>query len=482
MRVPFLISLICGLFLLSPINSWAGGMIAFFGPDDRRLPEKLSHLDNKALIVEFRDPEGSELGRDIALVLWREVLNAISDQKGAGVIVARRPKDRPIIDMEKGEYHEAAIRIAESQRTWAAVWGNVSKVKDKLFIESYLSLLPRAVQIKPLIQIYVRGHSIPELSVPMLRSLFSFKLAVIDFDGFFKRTLVTRKKVELHGEPDENASIVANIASGQAVQMLSMKKSWLKLRDKNGVSGYVRMVEDSPVNIPPSKIKGRGNRIRLRTSPDTSHSDNIYATINLTGEYTVLDQQYISGEGSWIKIDYKSEPVWVASWLVDSVYSMPMVELVAGLLRYQVNNYERAAQHFQRYIELSKNNERNVNLAAAHQLLGAALMKKGHAGAGKARKSFQAAAIITPFDPNAYVIQALASIRGDIRNVLPQLNKALSLDKSNALARSLTNVLSDVSKGEGPIDVRRNISIDNNSRIQLKNLIREYEISGRDRL
>lgn len=55
-------------------------------------PKKvLEHVALKGVITEFIDPERSELGKEIADLLWREVLTAISDHKGAGVILARAP-------------------------------------------------------------------------------------------------------------------------------------------------------------------------------------------------------------------------------------------------------------------------------------------------------------------------------------------------------------------------------------------------------
>lgn len=468
--------------LCAPVIVWAGGMTAFFGPGDRKLPEVLPHLDNKALIVEFRDPKGSGVGTDVALVLWREVLSAISDQAGAGVVVAQRNPDQPIIDLQKGDYHLAAQRIAKRQRTWAAVWGNVDVVGDQLYIESYLSLLPEAVQVKPLLQLYFTGKPIPELSAPMPRSLYSFRLQTLKLDSLFNRAVVTRRSVRLLSNPRQGSAVVARVPGERAMQMLEMRDNWMHLQTPEGNRGYLQMTEDSPVDILPVQVEGRDKLIRLRSSPGTERPDNILATTRLPGHYKVLDRRYIPGKGTWFQIDYKGQPAWVAAWIVDTQYSLPSVEFVAGLLRYQASNYEGAARHFQRYITLAKDYERNVNIAAAYQLLGAARMRQGSHGWVEGLAAFSSAAKMTPYDPNAHAIYALASIGPDgwVDSAVPQLSRALQLDEQNPLARSITRTLEDASKGDASDLLETSLHFDANSKALLNTLVRDYRIRSKN--
>ena len=54
----------------------------------QRTPEVLAHVPLKAVIAEFLDPMDTGLGKSLGYLIWRETLTAISDQAGAGVIMA----------------------------------------------------------------------------------------------------------------------------------------------------------------------------------------------------------------------------------------------------------------------------------------------------------------------------------------------------------------------------------------------------------
>jgi hypothetical protein len=93
----------------------AGGVVTAFQPGTPP-PEALPHLQVKAVVAEFLDPDKTELGKEIGYLIWREILTAISDQKGAGVIIAHPPGNQRLVDMIQQNYHQAALQIAESQK------------------------------------------------------------------------------------------------------------------------------------------------------------------------------------------------------------------------------------------------------------------------------------------------------------------------------------------------------------------------------
>ena len=122
----------------------AGDAVTTFQPG-RLPPEALPHLQVKAVVAEFLDPDGTESGKEIGYLIWREILTALSDQRGAGVIIAHPPGNQRLVDMLRQSYHQAALQIAESQKARMAVWGSVSELDGRLALDSYLSLVGEAV-------------------------------------------------------------------------------------------------------------------------------------------------------------------------------------------------------------------------------------------------------------------------------------------------------------------------------------------------
>jgi hypothetical protein len=70
--------------------AWAGDIVVgSFAPGKAPGVERLAHVEVKGLVAEFFDPGDTGLGKSVAYLLWREILTAISDQAGAGVILVQ---------------------------------------------------------------------------------------------------------------------------------------------------------------------------------------------------------------------------------------------------------------------------------------------------------------------------------------------------------------------------------------------------------
>lgn len=147
------------------------------------LPKKvLEHVALKGVIAEFIDPERSELGKEIAYLLWREVLTAISDQKGAGVILARAPGNERLVDLLAQNYHEAAVRIAQGQGARMAVWGSVAESGGRVYVDTYLSLIGEAERNELLMRLTTRGAD-TGLVARIPRTRFNFAPAYVGRSG-----------------------------------------------------------------------------------------------------------------------------------------------------------------------------------------------------------------------------------------------------------------------------------------------------------
>lgn len=83
--------LIVLLFARAGLAHGGAEVMPEFFDERARTPEVLRHVPLKATVAEFLDPGDTGLGKSLGYLLWRETLTAISDQRGAGLIVAEAP-------------------------------------------------------------------------------------------------------------------------------------------------------------------------------------------------------------------------------------------------------------------------------------------------------------------------------------------------------------------------------------------------------
>jgi hypothetical protein len=114
-----------------------------FRVDAKPLPEVLPHVGLKAVLAEFLDPLDTGIGKTLAFLLWRETLTAISDQPGAGVILAHTLGDERLVEMLEQNYHLAAVQIAKEQRGRMVLWGVAIEEGGQVLVNTHLTLLTR---------------------------------------------------------------------------------------------------------------------------------------------------------------------------------------------------------------------------------------------------------------------------------------------------------------------------------------------------
>jgi tetratricopeptide (TPR) repeat protein len=443
---------LAGLLLLAAQVAPGGERVTaeFFDPSPQaRAPEVLPGVPLKAVVAEFLDPLDTGLGKALGYLFWYETLTAISDQAGAGVIVAQAPPGERLADLLQRDYHLAAERIARHQGASMALWGVVEPDGDGLMVETYLSIdaTKKDGALRLALGGRERGHGPtwhdrdegPRFEAALQRQRFSFAPLFPTRSELFERTLVTAVAVAVRQAPNAGAAVMQRVEAGRVLQSVDMRDSWFEVILDDGRRGFVDGSGIGRLRLPPPRVVADRERINLRAGPGTDH--RVVRNRDLQGEFRVLDMRYRRGHGLWYRIDIgEGRPTWVAAWLVRPRFALPMVHFLAGLYRYYGERPADAVEAFRDFIAASGDRESHVVRASAWQALGACRMRDGQS-AGAARSAladFERAIELTPFDPNAYLLRAVAALGGgQPRVALRDLDAALGLDPAFAPAREL---------------------------------------------
>jgi tetratricopeptide (TPR) repeat protein len=173
------------------------------------------------------------------------------------------------------------------------------------------------------------------------------------------------------------------------------------------------------------------------------------AQVDLQGEFSVLDRQDRFGQGSWYRLQVGERAGWVQGDLLQPRYTLPAEHFIAGLSEYRGRRFESAYRELTQFMNAPDVKLKNVNLAVAHQLQGASRLSfQTPLGAVEQPNlsAFSKAIDLTPFDPAAYNLRALARFGATRRldDVLADLKQALDLDPENVQARAFVKTLVEV--------------------------------------
>lgn len=416
------------IFLCLLSTGFAGEIIRFeTGSAPPRADVALANVPVKALVTEFLDPGDTGVGKSVGYLVWRELLTAISDQAGAGVILARAPGERRLTDLLETAYHDAAVRIAREQNTRMAVWGAVMASGDDLYISTYLSMLPVEFTLQLSGEPSMRG-----LKAEISRTKFNFPPVETTRAQLFQRRVVTRVPATVYASADGSAAAVARVPKGKALDAIDMDKGWFKVRLANGRFGYL---DNSIVDVPPRMVEATGVATVLSHGPGGPRLNSV----TLNGSYRVLDMRYIQTKGLWYELEVNDASGWVPATVVRPRFSLPMVHFVAGLYRYQFKRYDDARREFLQYVNAPDFAADNPSLATAYQLLGVSTLLTQ--GSSAALGLFTKAVHTTPYDPNAHSLRALSTLPKGANTALTDLEQALRLDPSNATAARITGAI-----------------------------------------
>ena len=417
--------------------AWAGDIVVgSFAPGKAPGVEHLPHVEVKGLVTEFLDPGDTGLGKSVAYLLWREILTAISDQAGAGVILAHPPDNRRLTDLLRNDYHRAAVEIARSQRARLVLWGAVNESKDKIYVQNFLTLLPELIQDDLRLTLQLMGRPEQGFSVEIPRTRYNFAVVETSRPQLFERVIIARSSALVVERPSGASRELKRVVAGEALQSVDMEGAWFKVRFKDGSTGWI---ENMQVEVPPRAVYADSRGVNVRHEPA---GPTVSRKVDLRGIYQVLDSRFIPGSGSWYRLDLPGGPGWIAAFLVEPQFSLPAVQFTAGLYRYQRRNFTEANKAFAAYLRRTSGAGERVNLAAAYQFYGAGTLMLKSPSPDDFRRGIEAmerASLLTPFDPAVYNLRALTRMAGTLKatGALEDLEEALKLDRFNAQSQSL---------------------------------------------
>jgi hypothetical protein len=373
-------------------------------PEGRRV---LTNVEHKAVVAEYLDPMNTGMGKSLSQLLWREVLSAISDQSGAGVILARPPGDERLVDLLKQDYHRAALRIAEHQEARMALWGALYEKNETLFISSYLSLVKATRSDRILVDIgrmSRRDHNTGEIELKLPRNKFNFRMVTRTREQLFHRPLMISRDTNIREEARRDATRLGAFEPGDVAQGVGMDGGWFEVRLPDGRLGYVT---GSNVDLAPLSIRVDRSGINLRREP-VVREDTVLRNTDVRGQFTVLEQRF-SSRRLWYRIRHREDDAWIAASLTERVYSMPVVHFIAGLYRYFGGRYEDSRRDFQRFVDYPETRHSNVNLSVAFQYQALSSLLEGRSHRENLRY-LEKARQETPLDSIPLKIEAMSLI------------------------------------------------------------------------
>jgi len=455
----------------------AGGEIVTFQPG-RPLPAPvLEHLPMRAVVAEFVDPEQSSIGKELSYLVWREILTAISDQRGAGVILARTPGGARVADLLKTDYHEAALRIATAQGARMAVWGAVDQEEGAVHIATYLSMLGDAKDSELALRLKT-SRADTGLGARITRTKFNFPVVVHKREGLFSRWVVTRAGAKVMAEPGAGR-VIETPAAGTALQATDMRDEWFAVRLPSGRNGYIGV---GNVDLPPRGVSvAAGQDLWAEPRAASGRAGRTDSTIA-----TVVDMRYVPQTGLWYRVRFANQTGWIHANRARALFTLPMIHFVAGLYRYQLGRWDDAVREFETYVQSPGARTDNASLSTAYQLLGASRLmlasSKGGdvTGAKGWEDDFARALTHTPFDPAIYTLRAVAqtAVKRNLEGVSADLEKALELDPSNGDARNVTVRIDAYVKGQASPLRDMGVQSNDQQRRQVRQLTDKYRLES----
>jgi tetratricopeptide (TPR) repeat protein len=379
----------------------------------------------------------------LGYLLWREVLTAVHDQRGAGVIYAHTPGDKQLTDLLRRDYHRAAVEIAETQHTRMALWGVVNELQEQIYVNSYLTLLPDLIGDQLSLNLSVRDKRQQGFAAEVGRSRYNFAMVRTTRDQLFGRVVVTRQQARLTERPDPDAAVIREVPKGTALQAVNMSDRWFEIQLPDGGLAWIDI---DRVEVPPREVYANRTGVNIRTQ---AAGEQVLRKTNLKGNYRVLNMRYVPHKGVWYQLQLKDDAGWVAAWLVEPRFSLPAVYFMAGLQRYQLKNYSEARKAFQQFIDVAGDSENNVNLAGANAMLGASILMSRfnlRAEAAPGLEAIQRSVALTPYDPAVYNLRAVARlvVEGELRGTIDDLQTSLKLDRTNTRALGILDSVDEV--------------------------------------
>ncbi|MCE9660442.1 MAG: hypothetical protein K8R60_18095 [Burkholderiales bacterium] len=453
----------------------AGEIIAF--EPGKPLPNVvLGKLPMRGVIAEFLDPEETGLGKELSYILWREVLAAISDQAGAGVILARAPGDQRITSMLGSDYHRAALKIAESQGARMAVWGFLDEQEQRISVEVFLSLIDDTPGSELALRLRVNGAE-TGLGARIGRTKFNFAPVLLDRKTLFQRLVVSRPNAPVRAKGSN--AVLATLPAGVALRAVGLRGRMFEVVLADGRRGEIDI---GAIELPPRTVALPAS-VPLKAEPREQSATRATSAGAATAEVANMS---VTANGTWYRVAVPGGEGWVPQWRVRPQYSMPAVLFIAGIYRYQLGKWDEAARAFEQFTQSPGVEGDNLSLSTAYQLLGASrLMAASRAsnlpGAKGWEQDYANALRQTPLDADVYTLRGVAqlAVKQDLDAATNDLARALKLDPAHTGARQSLRALDAHARGGPPAPGIGNLRLPSATAVQRGNidtLVREYKL------
>jgi hypothetical protein len=376
---------------------------------------ELQNVPFKSVVLEFLDPRASGQGESVSRLLWRDVLFAIRDMRGRGVILGKdfegavrswygsSPDD--LLDQH---FHDAAIEIGRFLQTQMIVWGAIVPGDSSMTLYSFLTILPDHWSRSPGL-VLVPTDIIAKPS----QSSFNFAPMVTSAGALFAGRVGVRcaksagcpKGIEAYQQPADNLRVAHYFKVGEQIDVLDMRGKWMTIAAPGGGILYMNIYQADlgPRAVLAQKLRNVG----LQSAPGSRQS---IASVDLDGRYEVVEMGRGARDVPWYKIATPDAVGWIDGSLVDPLYRFPLTHFLAGLYRYEAGDLVRSEKEFRHYVETVGEEGDRITRSLALQLIAAARAqsKRGTVNDNlDVLTLLDAAAKLTPFDPAIYRMRAL---------------------------------------------------------------------------
>ncbi|MFN9093901.1 MAG: hypothetical protein ACK5WN_06345 [Alphaproteobacteria bacterium] len=430
-------------------------------------PRVLPEITSKAAILQFIDQSGAELGETVSRLFWRETLNAISDMRGRGVILAtgldrqpemmRRFGGNPL-EMLRGGYHGAALKISDVLGTSMAAWGGVATEADAILLYAFLSMTPEHPSNALVVTLgpsQVRPDTLPVAQLQLRFDRLAFPPQEARPAHLFRGPILLRcnldagcpQGVPVFRGPGEDTLRIRGLAEGTSVTVIEARGKWLQLRLPDDRVGWTNIYH---LDFAPIAVSAPVS-VRPSSSPGASPSSSL---ISFSQPRPVLEMRRV-GNRRWYRIMVEGERSgWISDAQVEPFHRIPGVHMLAGIYRLGAGQNERAEREFRAFLDSADpdtdGTSERLTVSAALQLIALARARKIIASGIKAERHSEVeeplgkAALLTPFDPGLWALRAALLLMIDPdrpERAFEALRRALTLDPDQPDVRAFSDAL-----------------------------------------
>ena len=404
----------------------------------------------KVVVTEFLDPDETGLGKVLSYLVWHELLTAIG-RTPTDVIFVPAAAMEGGLDQLKATRHRAALEVAQRYHASLALWGEVNMrgqgPQARLLVQTFATLNPDVRDGNLALGLAVsHAGGTGRFQAALPRTRFDFARVSMRRSDLFARRFVTLTAAPLREAPHASAAMISEAPAGTVLEATDVQDNWFVVRHSGGAPTYI---EGRYIQVLPQRVAAAQRDAQLREGPGLMYES--MAQVNLQGEFSVLDRQDRFGQGMWYRLQVGDRAGWVQGDLLQPRFILPVEHFIAGLSEYRGQRFESTHRELTQFMNTPDVKLKSVNLAVAYQLQGASRLSfQTPLGAVESKdlSAFSKAIDLTPFDPAAYNLRALARFGAtrQLEDVLADLKQALDLDPENVQARAFVNTLVEVAE------------------------------------